>query len=113
MITNPKFQVYKSTEHRYRLKARNGEIILSGEGYTTKESCQNGIESVKENAPHDNRYERKDSVNNQFYFVLKAANGEIIGVSETYTTKQARETGIAAVKKDAPVALVEDLALIV
>lgn len=109
-ISNPKFQIYKSgSEYRYRLKARNGEIILHGEGYTSKQGCLNGIRSVKENAPIDERYERKTSSNGQFYFVLKAANGEPIGVSEMYTTKASRENGIEAVKSTAPNAPTEDL----
>ena len=49
---NPKFEVFqdKSGEFRFRLKARNGEIILASEGYKTKASCENGIESVRKNS---------------------------------------------------------------
>jgi uncharacterized protein YegP (UPF0339 family) len=49
----PKFEIYKDNagEFRFRLKARNGEIILASEGYKTKASCENGIESVRKNAP--------------------------------------------------------------
>ena len=48
---HPKFEVYqdKAGEFRFRLKARNGEPILASEGYTTKSSCKNGIESVRNN----------------------------------------------------------------
>ena len=51
--TNPKFELYedKAGEYRFRLKARNGEIIATSEGYKTKASCENGIESVRKNAP--------------------------------------------------------------
>lgn len=51
--TNPKFEIYKDKagEFRFRLKARNGEIIACSEGYVKKDSCKNGIESVKRNAP--------------------------------------------------------------
>ena len=50
---NPKFEVYKDKagEFRFRLKARNGEIIAVSEGYVQKVSCMNGIESVRKNAP--------------------------------------------------------------
>ena len=49
---NPKFEVYKDKagEYRFRLKARNGQIIAVSEGYKAMASCQNGIESVKKNA---------------------------------------------------------------
>lgn len=52
-VTNPKFEMYqdKAGEYRFRLKARNGEVIAVSEGYTTKASCLNGIESVTRNAP--------------------------------------------------------------
>lgn len=52
-VTNPKFEVYqdKAGEFRFRLKARNGEIIAVSEGYTKKASCMHGIESVRKNAP--------------------------------------------------------------
>jgi len=52
-VTNPKFEVYtdKAGELRFRLKARNGEIIATSEGYTSKAACENGIESVRKNAP--------------------------------------------------------------
>ncbi len=50
---NPKFEMYldKAGEFRFRLKARNGEIIATSEGYKAKAGCLNGIESVKKNAP--------------------------------------------------------------
>lgn len=52
-LTNPKYELYldKKNEFRFRLKAANGEIIATSEGYTAKSSCKNGIESVKKNAP--------------------------------------------------------------
>ena len=50
---HPKFEVYtdKAGEFRFRLKAKNGQIIATSEGYKKKASCLNGIESVKKNAP--------------------------------------------------------------
>ena len=49
----PKFELYvdNAGEFRFRLKATNGEIIAASEGYKAKESCENGIQSVRENAP--------------------------------------------------------------
>lgn len=48
-----KFEVYtdKSGEYRFKLKAPNGEVIAISEGYSSKKSCMNGIESVRKNAP--------------------------------------------------------------
>ncbi|KKH50462.1 YegP family protein [Methanosarcina sp. 1.H.A.2.2] len=48
-----KFEVYpdESGEYRFRLRARNGQIIAVSQGYKSKESCVRGIQSVKANAP--------------------------------------------------------------
>ena len=53
VLKHPKFEVYtdKAGEFRFRLKARNGQIIAVGEGYKKKASCLNGIDSIKRNAP--------------------------------------------------------------
>ena len=52
-LKHPKYEIYadKAGEFRFRLKAKNGEIIATSEGYKTKASCQNGITSVGKNAP--------------------------------------------------------------
>lgn len=111
-MKNPKFQIFtgKDNQFYFRLYAKNGEIILGSEGYVSKSGCQNGISSVKENAPKDERYVRKIGAGGQFYFVLIAANNEILGISEMYTTERRREDGIMAVKKTAPNAPVEGIA---
>ena len=100
----------KDNQFYFNLIAANNEPILRSEGYTTKAACLNGVESVKTNAPTDERYDRKKSKDDQFYFNLTAANHEIIGVSEMYTTEQARDNGIDAVKRGAAGAAVEDKA---
>ena len=50
---HPKFEMYidKAGEYRFRLKAKNGEIIATGESYKAKAGCLNGIDSIKRNAP--------------------------------------------------------------
>ena len=52
-LTNPKFELYqdKAGDYRFRLKARNGEIIAVSENYSAKAGCLKGIESVQKNAP--------------------------------------------------------------
>ena len=53
VLANPKFEVYqdKAGEFRFRLKASNGQIVATGEGYKQLSGCLSGIESVKSNAP--------------------------------------------------------------
>lgn len=95
-------------EYQFNLKATNGEIILTSEGYVQKASCQKGIESVRINSQDDSRYDRRVAVNKKEYFVLKARNGEIIGKSQLYSSKSGIESGIASVKSNAPTAEVVD-----
>ena len=109
-MENPKFTVFTGNDEQFyfRLTARNGEIILSSEGYTSKSGCMNGIDSVKENVADDEQFERLTAADGQFYFNLVAKNGEVIGKSETYTSESGRDNGIEAVKDAAPEAPVED-----
>lgn len=105
------FNVFKSAgngQFYFNLTAGNNEIILQSEGYVTKQGCLNGVESVRSNSQDDSKYHRKESSNGQHYFVLKAGNGEIIGKSEMYQSKQGMENGIASVKKNAPTAPLKD-----
>lgn len=92
----------KNGEFQFNLKATNGQVILSSEGYTTLAACKNGIESVKKNSPEDARYERKESTNGKFYFNLKATNGQVIGSSQMYQSEGSRDNGIESVKRNAP-----------
>ena len=47
-----KFVIKKvKTGIKFNLKAGNGEIIATSEGYKAKASCMNGIASVGKNAP--------------------------------------------------------------
>ena len=106
-----KFQIKraKNGEFHFNLLAGNGEIILSSELYKAKASAKNGIASVKKNACVDGRFEKRQSKNAQFFFVLKAANHEVIGKSEMYPAEKSCDNGIASVKKNAPGATLEDL----
>lgn len=107
-----KYQLKKGNDGQYgfNLKAGNGETILTSERYKTKSGATNGIESVRKNSAIDARYDRRVSSNNKPYFVLKAANHQIIGQSELYSSDSARGNGIAAVKKAGPTAPVEEIA---
>jgi uncharacterized protein YegP (UPF0339 family) len=95
-------------EYQFNLLAGNGQNILASEGYKTKASCINGIESVKKNSQDDAKFERLEAKNGKPYFNLKATNGQIIGSSEMYESTASRDNGIESVKKNAPDATTED-----
>ncbi len=92
----------EGSSYHFTLKAKNGQVILSSEVYNSKAAAENGIASVKKNAPEDGRYERKTAKNGKFYFNLKAGNGQVIGSSQMYTSESGMENGINSVKENAP-----------
>lgn len=98
----------RTGKYRFNLKASNGQVILTSEAYDARSGATKGIESVRRNAGNDGRFERKTGKNGEFFFVLKAANGEPIGRSEMYKTKRSMESGIASVAKNAGEAVVAD-----
>ena len=99
----------KNGQYHFNLKASNGEIILASEMYASKASAENGIASVQTNSPHEAQYELKHSTSNQPYFVLKAKNHQVIGVSEMYSSETAAKNGIQSVIKNGPSTDVRDL----
>ena len=99
----------KNGEFQFNLKATNGQIILTSEGYSTKSACLNGIESVKKNCKVEARFDKKVASNGKPFFNLKAANGQIIGSSQMYVNEKNMLNGVASVVKNAPDAPVVDL----
>lgn len=106
-----KFTILRSPVglYRFNLTAPNGQIILSSEQYAAKSGALDGIQSARVHAPNDTNYDRRTASIGEPYFVLKARNGEVIGRSETYSSKYGMESGITAVKQYAPTAPVYDL----
>jgi uncharacterized protein YegP (UPF0339 family) len=88
-----RFQLFQGLDGQYyfHLRAENGEIVLQSEGYTRRTSALAGTTSVRSNGPTASRYQVRDAANGQAYFVLKAGNGQVIGVSETYASRDNAE----------------------
>lgn len=119
-----KFVITKDAkgEFRFNLKAGNGEIILSSEGYSSMASCKNGIASVQKNSVagiEDQTVEGYETLKNpkfevykdkrgEFRFRLKAGNGENIGTGEGYKAKASCLNGIDSIKRNAPEAEIVD-----
>jgi len=102
---------------KFDLKAGNGEVIATSEVYSSIASCRKGIESVRKNAMIANledqtqesyktekhpKFEVYKDKSGQFRFRLKARNGEIIAVSESYKSKTSCVNGLESVRKNAP-----------
>lgn len=110
MAKHPRFEIKKDKkgEFRFTLTAANGQVVLSSEGYKTKASCKNGINSVKKNCADDKCFDRKVARNGKVFFALLARNKQVIGASQMYTAKRSMENGIASVRANAPKAEVTE-----
>ncbi len=111
-----KYAVRESKSKFYfNLKADNGEIILTSEGYNREASCLQGVESVRTNAAvasvedqtiegfkkeTNPKFEMYADKAGEFRFRLKARNGQIIGVSEGYKAKASALKGIESIRKN-------------
>ena len=100
----------------FNLKAGNGEVIATSEVYTTEAACRKGIASVIRNAPiapvEDQtvegfqkekcpKFELYVDKAGEFRYRLKATNGQIIAVGESYKAKPSCLNGIESVRKNA------------
>ncbi|WP_199118955.1 YegP family protein [Pedobacter sp. ASV28] len=105
-----KFEITKrkNGDYQFNLKAGNGQVILTSQGYSTKSGCENGIESVRKNSQDDKHFDRLESSSGKPYFNLTSTNGQIIGTSEMYESTSSRDNGIESVKKNAPDASLDD-----
>jgi uncharacterized protein YegP (UPF0339 family) len=99
----------KNGEYQFNLKATNGQVILTSQGYKSKATCLNGVESVKKNSLEEKRFEKKVAANGKPFFNLMATNGQVIGVSQMYASEATMNNGIASVMKNAPTAEIKDL----
>jgi uncharacterized protein YegP (UPF0339 family) len=92
----PYFELFEGHDGDYyfNLSATNHEIVLSSEGYTSRTGALSGILSVLDNAGDAANYDLREATNGQFYFNLKAQNGEVIGTSELYSSKSNAKQGI-------------------
>jgi uncharacterized protein YegP (UPF0339 family) len=107
-----KFEVFQSPKNKqyyFNLKARNGQVILSSQGYANKAGATNGIKSVRNNCTNDNLYERKVAKNGKHHFNLLSRNNKIVGTSQMYASKSSMEAGIRSVMRAAPEAALAEV----
>jgi uncharacterized protein YegP (UPF0339 family) len=105
-----KFVITKGKDDKFyfNLKAGNGEVILTSQGYKSKRDCENGIESVRKNSQSEARFEIKKASSGQDFFVLTATNGQTIGKSQMYKSESGCGNGMKSVAKNASDASVVD-----
>ncbi len=95
-----KFEIFKSEKNGkfyFNLKAANGQVILSSQGYANKAGAKNGIASVQTNGNNLDNYDAKVAANGKHHFNLISKNKQIIGSSQMYASKDSMKKGIQAV----------------
>ncbi|MBX3186048.1 MAG: DUF1508 domain-containing protein [Labilithrix sp.] len=95
------FETFESVDGRYyfHLIAGNGENVLRSQGYTRLASAQNGVASVIANGLSASNFDVRQAKNGEWYFNLKAPNGQIIATSELYVTKSNATRGASTVRR--------------
>ena len=101
----------KNGEFQFVLKSTNGRTILVSEGYKTKANVNKGIESVRKNAHSTAKFDLFTSKDGQYYFNVRATNGQIIGSSEGYNSLSSRSKGMNSVRQNATDAIVIDFTI--
>lgn len=106
-----RFEINRAVNGQFKfcLKADNGEIILTSELYNSKFSVENGIESVRHNCSIYSRYEIRKATNGKYFFNLHAANYQIIGTSQMYSSEELLNKGIKQVMQIGETATVKHL----
>ena len=99
----------RTKKFHFRLKAKNGQIVLASQAYQTKQKCKAGIKSVARNAARGDRFHLHAAKNGKVYFTLNAANGEVIGTSQMYASPAGRKKGMESVQRNAHEAETVDL----
>lgn len=92
-----RFEIFTGEDKQsyFRLRAANGEIMLSSEGYASKSGAENGIVSVKTNGDEAASYEVFEAHDGQYGVKLLAGNGEVIAQTETYASKSNANRAVA------------------
>ena len=107
-----KFEIFQSDPSGtfyFRLKSRNGQVILQSQGYEAKAGARNGITSVTKHCRDSSCFETKQSSNGKWHFNLKSSNGQIVGSSQMYASSSTMKAGIDALQRVAPIARIVDL----
>lgn len=106
------YEMHKSSNGQFRfvLKTDSADTLITSELYRSKASAQGAIASVQKHCLEDGRYERRDAAGGKHYFVLKAANHQIIATSPMHGTGASRDADIDAVKANGPTTDIRDQA---
>ena len=95
------FQSKKDKKHYFRLKNNSGDVVLKSQGYSTKRTCMNGIQSVKKNTQVAERFAPQQTKSGKQWFNVVARNGQVVATSQRWDNARKCKSQITSVKKGA------------
>lgn len=88
--------------YHFNVHAKNGQVVLSSESYDSEAAAYNGAFAVQKDGQSAARYTIKESASGSFYFTLTSTNGQVIGTSQQYTTRQSAAETISSLQSLLP-----------
>jgi uncharacterized protein len=89
-------------QFHFNFFAQNGQIVLTSESYTSEEAAFNGAFAVQAEGVNAAAYTISENAKGGFFFTVKALNGQVIGVSQQYTTRQSAVDATVSLQKLLP-----------
>lgn len=94
--------------HYFVLLKDNGQVILTSQLYVSKAAALSGIEAVRRNAQRKEAFVIRQRADSTYHFIVKALNGEVVGVGESFPVKESAENVVDSVREYAPDAILKD-----
>ena len=98
------FELYKDKagKFRFRLRAKNGEIICASQGYASKSGCMKGIKALAANAESKDSFKSHESRGGKWTFNVVSGNNKVVATSQSYKDQTGLNKGIKSVMTNAP-----------
>lgn len=94
-----KYEIYKEDKDYFvRLKANNAQVLFVSQGYATKATVKQGLETIR-NAIENNQFTVGKDKQNRYQFNLYSSTNQLILTGETYPVKSSCISAINSVRK--------------
>ena len=98
-VTTGKYEIYKEEKDFFiRLKANNAQVLFTSQGYASKATAKQGLETIR-NAIENNQFTVGKDKQNRYQFNLYSSNNQLILTGETYPVKSSCVSAINSVRK--------------
>ncbi len=84
--------------HYFHVVAQNGAIVLRSQGYASLASAKDGVLSVLDHGNDKRNFDVLEAANGDYYFNVKANNGQVIATSQLYASRSSADRGASTVR---------------